>query len=82
MKRYDNPPEDPYVCQAECWGRIPSTILIDDDDNTCCGDCEYIIQTFDGEEPEHDPDTFSDVKERIETMGVEPRTDKQFYEGY
>ncbi|MCP4897311.1 MAG: hypothetical protein GY906_10105 [bacterium] len=76
--------EDGLRCQAECWGEIPTTLLIDEDDNTCCGDCDHIIQTGDGDEPDHDPGDFpiSVIENRIMDMGVEPRSDTQFYEGY
>lgn len=78
--RHDN--EDSLRCQAECWGEIPSTLLINEHDDTCCGDCENIIQTFEGHEPDFEAMRDAARERHPVAQGVEPRSDEQFFRGF
>jgi len=75
VNRVDN--DEGLRCQAECWGESPSTLLIDNEDNTCCGDCEYVIVTFEGIEIEHDPADWAepDFEAIIERRRQDPDPD-------
>lgn len=52
----DNPGD--LHCQSDrCWGEVPMYVYIDNADSTVCGNCDNVIETYEGEEPDRsDPD--------------------------